>query len=266
MGNVGPAQTLRSTSPAAGSTAASFCQIALTFSVSCRRKASTSSSPRRPTTWASGTTGTRTRCRQADYLEWTDTWVAAAARVLRPDGSLFLNVGAEAERPVDGARRRAGRALAPAAAEHHSLDQVDRDRARARPARPPGSTRDLAVGHYKPINSDRFLNDCHEFIFHFTPRGATRLDRLALGVPYQDQSNIARWRGGRRAACAAAATRGSSRTKRFSGATATGRTRRRSRRGCPSSACACTACRASSWRWIRSRASAARPSRARGSA
>ena len=58
-----------------------------------------------------------------------------------------------------------------------------------------GLDRDLAVGHYKPINSDRFLNDCHEFVFHFTPTGATRLDRLALGVPYQDQSNIARWRG-----------------------------------------------------------------------
>ena len=58
-----------------------------------------------------------------------------------------------------------------------------------------GLTRDLAVGHYKPINSDRFLNDCHEFIFHLTPHGATSLDRLALGVPYQDQSNIARWRG-----------------------------------------------------------------------
>ena len=33
--------------------------------------------------------------------------------------------------------------------------------------------RDLAVGHYKPINSDRFLNDCQEFIFHFTPGGRT---------------------------------------------------------------------------------------------
>jgi len=31
-------------------------------------------------------------------------------------------------------------------------------------------------------------------VFHFTPLGKTRLDRLALGVPYQDQSNIARWR------------------------------------------------------------------------
>ena len=34
----------------------------------------------------------------AEYLEWTGRWVSEAARVLRPDGSLFLNVGA---RPSD---------------------------------------------------------------------------------------------------------------------------------------------------------------------
>ena len=34
----------------------------------------------------------------AEYLEWTGRWVAAAARVLHPQGSLFLNVGT---RPSD---------------------------------------------------------------------------------------------------------------------------------------------------------------------
>ncbi|HKS31188.1 MAG TPA: DNA methyltransferase, partial [Chthoniobacterales bacterium] len=48
-------------------------------------------------------------------------------------------------------------------------------------------------GHFKPINSRRFLNDCHEYAFHFTKSGHVELDRLALGVPYQDKSNIARW-------------------------------------------------------------------------
>jgi site-specific DNA-methyltransferase (adenine-specific) len=53
--------------------------------------------------------------------------------------------------------------------------------------------RDVAVGHYKPINSERFVNDCHEYIFHFSPGGRNRLDRRAVGVPYQDASNIKRW-------------------------------------------------------------------------
>jgi site-specific DNA-methyltransferase (adenine-specific) len=48
-------------------------------------------------------------------------------------------------------------------------------------------------GHFKPINSKRFLNDCHECIFHFTKTGRVELDRLAIGVPYQDKSNVARW-------------------------------------------------------------------------
>jgi site-specific DNA-methyltransferase (adenine-specific) len=49
------------------------------------------------------------------------------------------------------------------------------------------------LGHFKPINSIRFLNDCHEYIFHFTKTGRVEIERLALGVPYQDKSNIARW-------------------------------------------------------------------------
>ena len=50
-----------------------------------------------------------------------------------------------------------------------------------------------SYGHFKPITSKRFLNDCHEYIFQFTITGKIDIDRLALGVPYQDKSNIARW-------------------------------------------------------------------------
>ncbi len=52
---------------------------------------------------------------------------------------------------------------------------------------------DRTFGHFKPISSKRFLNDCHEYIFHFAIDGKIDIDRLALGVPYQDKSNIARW-------------------------------------------------------------------------
>jgi len=128
----------------------------------------------------------------ADYLEWTNTWIAAAARVLRPDGSLFLNVGAKPTDPWTALD------VVQVARSHlrlqniiHWIKSIAIDQASAGAAA--GLTRDLAVGHYKPINSDRFLNDCHEFVFHLTPGGDTSLDRLALGVPYQDQSNIGRW-------------------------------------------------------------------------
>lgn len=53
---------------------------------------------------------------------------------------------------------------------------------------------DISVGHYKPVNSHRYLNNCHEYIFHFTKNGDVELDKLAIGVPYQDKSNIGRWK------------------------------------------------------------------------
>ncbi|MFN7982969.1 MAG: site-specific DNA-methyltransferase [Vicinamibacterales bacterium] len=132
---------------------------------------------------------------QDEYLRWTSAWVAAAARVLKPEGSLFLNVGTRPSDPWTALD------VAQAAREHlrlqniiHWIKSVAIDRESTSAAA--GITRDIAVGHYKPINSERYLNDCHEFVFHFTPAGHTRLDRLALGVPYQDQSNISRWRTG----------------------------------------------------------------------
>jgi len=130
---------------------------------------------------------------QADYLAWTSAWVGAAAKILKPQGSLFLNVGTRPSDPWTALD------VAQAARQHlrlqniiHWVKSIAIDQESTGVAA--GLTRDLAVGHYKPINSDRYLNDCHEFVFHFTPQGDTRLDRLALGVPYQDQSNITRWR------------------------------------------------------------------------
>ena len=126
------------------------------------------------------------------YLDWTGAWVAATARWLRRDGSLFLNVGAKPTDPWTAID------IAQAARPHLHLQNtlhwiksiaIDRDSAGAGA----GLERDLAVGHYKPINSRRFVNDCHEFIFQFSPSGRVELDRLALGVPYQDPSNVARW-------------------------------------------------------------------------
>ncbi len=129
------------------------------------------------------------------YLEWTGAWVAAAARWLRPAGSLFLNVGARPTDPWTAID------IAQAARPHLHLQNtlhwiksiaIDRQSAGAGAA----LERDLALGHYKPINSRRFVNDCHEFIFQFSRSGEVPLDRLALGVAYQDPSNVARWQAG----------------------------------------------------------------------
>ena len=131
---------------------------------------------------------------RADYLGWTGVWVAAVRRVLSARGSLFLNVGAKPSEPWTAFD------VAQAARPHLELQNVihwiksiaiEKDLAGART----GLAADLAVGHYKPINSARFLHDCQEFVFHFSPDGRTPLDRLALGVSYQDASNVTRWQG-----------------------------------------------------------------------
>ncbi|HLG53774.1 MAG TPA: site-specific DNA-methyltransferase [Vicinamibacterales bacterium] len=130
-----------------------------------------------------------------EYLDWTGKWVQQAARVLSPDSSLFLNVGAKPTDPWTALD------VAQAVRPHLHLQNtihwiksiaIEKSLAGARA----GLTDDLAVGHYKPINSRRFVHDCHEFVFHFSGAGDTPLDRQAIGVRYQDQSNIGRWRTG----------------------------------------------------------------------
>jgi site-specific DNA-methyltransferase (adenine-specific) len=130
---------------------------------------------------------------RAGYLDWTDAWIGAVARTLSPAGSLFLNVGGKPSDPwtaMDVAQTARRRLALQNVIHWIKSIAIDRESAGARA----GLDRDLAVGHYKPINSSRFLNDCQEFIFHFSPQGRTRLDRRAIGVEYQDPSNIARWR------------------------------------------------------------------------
>jgi site-specific DNA-methyltransferase (adenine-specific) len=129
---------------------------------------------------------------RADYLAWTDQWLRAAARVVAPAGSLFLNVGAKPSDPwIPLEVAQVARRYFKLQNTIHWVKSIAIDKGDA--GAETGADRGLAVGHYKPINSERFVNDCHEYIFHFTPAGRTRLDRRAVGVPYQDPSNIARW-------------------------------------------------------------------------
>lgn len=126
------------------------------------------------------------------YLKWSGDWIAAARRVLDPRGSLFLNVGAKPTDPWTALD------VAQAARPHlHLQNTIHWVKSIAIDKLASNGNGDTSVGHYKPINSDRFVNDCHEFIFHFTPDGRTPLDRKAIGVPYQDASNVTRWRTAR---------------------------------------------------------------------
>lgn len=132
-----------------------------------------------------------------DYLEWMERVGVAVRRVLSDKGSFFLNVGGTLKDPwipFEIAERM--RKTFVLQNTIHWIKSI------AIPKKDVGKYEnikgDIAVGHYKPIGGRRFLNDAHEYIFHFTKDGNVELDRLAVGVPYQDKSNIGRWKKAQR--------------------------------------------------------------------
>lgn len=114
---------------------------------------------------------------RADYLKWLDEVFADVKRVLHDDGHFFLNVGYSNVDPwVDFEVAAVGR-------RHFALQNritwvksitIDGD----------------TFGHFKPVNSPRFLNATNELVFHFTKTGTAAVDRRAVGVPYMWKSNL----------------------------------------------------------------------------
>lgn len=129
-----------------------------------------------------------------NYLAWIREWASVVKNVLADDGSLFLNIGSKPTDPH--VPFRVLQVLEQEFVLQNAIHwikaiSIDKENVGAYP----NILGDISVGHYKPINSPRFLNDNHEFVFQLTQRGDVKLDRLALGVPYQDKSNIKRWQG-----------------------------------------------------------------------
>ena len=122
------------------------------------------------------------------YLRWCREWTAQILRVLKPSGSFFLNIGSAPSNPMLPHEITIELTSAPGGFvlqnTIHWIKAVTIE---------DGKAEVRSFGHFKPITSKRFLNDCHEYIFHFTKSGRVEIDRLALGVPYQDKTNIARW-------------------------------------------------------------------------
>jgi site-specific DNA-methyltransferase (adenine-specific) len=127
-----------------------------------------------------------------EYVQWMADLARAVDRVLAEAGSFFLNLGGRPKDPWipwDVARAVGERFELQNVI--HWIKSIAIDRAAA--GRSSGLDRDLALGHYKPLVSRRYLHGAHEYVFHFSRRGDVPIDRLAIGVPFQDKSNIERW-------------------------------------------------------------------------
>src|ERR1041385_3555756 len=120
------------------------------------------------------------------YVEWCYKWATEIRRLLQSAGSFFLNLGASPSNPM--LPHELMMRLRELFFLHNTIHWIKAITLEDENSKP------VSRGHFKPINSRRFLNDCQEYIFHLTPHGTTPIDRLALGVPYADKSNIARWR------------------------------------------------------------------------
>lgn len=127
-----------------------------------------------------------------EYLKWIRKVAKVSYRVLKDGGSFFLNIGGKPSDPllpIDVAKKFSEIYKLQNSIhwiKHISIQKDSSDLSE-------NSKVADVYGHFKPINSSLYLNQSHEYIFHFTKHGNTELRKLDIGVPYKHKSNISRW-------------------------------------------------------------------------
>lgn len=123
------------------------------------------------------------------FINWCVHWASEVKRLMTDDASFFLNLGAAPSNPL--LPHQLILALTDGAAPLFTLQNTFHWIKSISVETRQGET--LSAGHFKPINSKRYVNDCHEYVFHLTKTGTVPLDRRSAGVPYVHKSNINRW-------------------------------------------------------------------------
>jgi site-specific DNA-methyltransferase (adenine-specific) len=114
-----------------------------------------------------------------EYLDWLIRVAGEIRRVMKADASFFLNISGSSSAPWLPFELIVR--LRPLFVLQNHITWIKSI-----------ATRSDSVGHFKPVGGQRFLHHNHEHIFHLTLSGDVKLDRLAIGVPFKDKSNIAR--------------------------------------------------------------------------
>jgi site-specific DNA-methyltransferase (adenine-specific) len=114
-----------------------------------------------------------------EYIKWLVNVFSELKRVVKADGSLFLNITGSGSRPwlpfdLAVSLRR----------DYKLQNHIVWIKSIGIGTR--------STGHFKPITGKRFTHHNHEHIFHFTVSGNVSLDRLAIGLPFMDKTNIGR--------------------------------------------------------------------------
>ena len=112
-----------------------------------------------------------------DYLQWILDVFTECKRVLTDNGSLFINIGYTNIDPwihMDVAQQL--RSIFVLQNNFTWVKNISID--------------DTSHGHFKPINSKRFVNVTNENVYHFTKTGNVEVFRKSIGVPYMYKSNL----------------------------------------------------------------------------
>lgn len=115
---------------------------------------------------------------QEDYNTFTKRWVSESLR-LAP--VCVINFGAPTSKPLN---------LAHFMFSIGAVGVIQTDIIWAKSV----STDTLSVGHFKPVNSKRYLTNLVEHVFVVSRDGNYPLDKLSIGVPFADKSNISRFK------------------------------------------------------------------------
>ena len=106
-----------------------------------------------------------------EYLSWLVDIFREAKRILTDDGHLFVNMGYSNIDPWIG--MEVGLALREDWILQNHINWVKSIHVNGKTS-----------GHFKPINSKRFVCPTWEHLFHFTKDGNVEIDRLSVGVQY----------------------------------------------------------------------------------
>jgi len=126
---------------------------------------------------------------EGEYLSFMREVFLELYRVLKEDGSFFLNISSKASNKELEFKLLNIIVNSSFCIQNHIvwLKSIAFD--------------DDARGHYKPVNSSRFISNFHESVYHLTKNKKVELDKLSIGVPYKDKSNKSRYNEGKDLRC-----------------------------------------------------------------
>lgn len=114
------------------------------------------------------------------YLEWIYDIFFELKRILKDDGHIFLNMGYTNRDPWIS--MEVALKLKDLFVLQNNITWVKSISI--------GEEKDDTHGHFKPINSDRYINVTNENIYHFTKTDKIKINREAVGVPYKWKCNL----------------------------------------------------------------------------